>query len=80
MVGNKQDLATQEAIDPTEARDWARNIGGCYFQTSAKENTGVEQVFTSIAELVLCQARTRPDNIRLDDSTLPPLRKGKCCK
>jgi len=80
VVGNKEDLAPLEAVDPLEARNWTRDIGGCFFKTSAKENLGVEQVFTSVSEQLLMQARSRPANIRLDESALQPLRKGRCCQ
>lgn len=80
MVGNKQDLETLEAVDPIEARDWTRNIGGCFFKTSAKDNIGVEQLFTSLSEQLLLQTRSSSTNIRLDESALQPLRRGRCCQ
>ena len=79
VVGNKQDLVALETVDPIEARDWARDIGGCFFKTSAKDNLGVDQLFNSLSEQLLLQAHSSPSNIRLDESALQPLRKGRCC-
>jgi small GTP-binding protein len=47
LVGNKSDL--ERAVTREEAQDLAREYGIPYFETSAKDGTNVESVFTALA-------------------------------
>ncbi|XP_015607576.1 ras-related protein RabJ isoform X2 [Cephus cinctus] len=49
LVGNKSDLENQRKVDPEEGRKYAVNIGATYYETSALQNEGIEQVFLAIA-------------------------------
>lgn len=53
LVGNKLDEPTRRVVSETEAKRFADSIKINYFETSAKENLNVEQMFQCITELVL---------------------------
>ncbi|XP_064080931.1 ras-related protein Rab-21-like isoform X2 [Macrobrachium nipponense] len=50
LVGNKKDLHEQRKVDKTAAQQYASSIGATYIETSALDNTGVEDVFSILAE------------------------------
>lgn len=49
LVGNKCDLIEKRCVSREEAFLYASSIGGQYFETSAVNDQGVEQVFVSTA-------------------------------
>lgn len=53
LVGNKIDEPVRRVVSEVEARNFATSIGIRYFETSAKENLNVEQMFHSLTENVL---------------------------
>jgi len=70
IVGNKTDLG---GLDRETAVDWCSKQGQCglpYFETSAKDGTGVEEVFTMLAERVLHNMAEEEDE---DTAVYPPL-------
>ena len=51
IVGNKCDLTEQRAVSKEEAEEFTYRHGGmAYIETSAKNGTGVLQLFTKVAE------------------------------
>uniref|UniRef100_U5EU60 Putative rabx1 n=1 Tax=Corethrella appendiculata TaxID=1370023 RepID=U5EU60_9DIPT len=49
LVGNKLDLDEKRAVSREEASLYASSIGSSYFETSALQDQGIEQVFITIA-------------------------------
>ncbi|XP_077521215.1 uncharacterized protein LOC144132590 isoform X3 [Amblyomma americanum] len=49
LVGNKTDLATQRVVDYATGKAFADLLGMTYIETSAKDGTNVEELFTSLA-------------------------------
>ncbi len=49
IASNKSDLLEEEKVEPSEARKYAENIGAILKYTSAKENTGINDIFLEIA-------------------------------
>ena len=49
IVGNKIDLEDRK-VSPEEAQDYARGQGLQYFEVSAKQNVGVDELFRDLAE------------------------------
>ncbi|KAK6104557.1 Ras family protein [Brugia pahangi] len=45
IIGNKMDLERNRNVNTDEAIGYAKSIGAKYFETSAKDNIGVTQVF-----------------------------------
>jgi Ras-related protein Rab-5C len=85
LVGNKTDLKDKRKVDSDEAREFARENNMLYFETSAKEGTGVEKVFQEVAKKVPRQAQTkRADVVPLrgpENNTTNETKKtsSKCC-
>eukprot|EP00126_Sphaerothecum_destruens_P006358 Sdes_comp19322_c0_seq2m10476 len=51
LVGNKCDLSENRQVSHEEANEKAKSWNNCrYFETSAKENINVEEVFQEIVE------------------------------
>ena len=64
IAANKCDL--EAVVDSQTARNWADSIGAFYRQTSTKNNTGVEDLFTALAldiRPVICSFET---GVKLD--------------
>lgn len=53
LVGNKLDLEAKRAVSRAEGQALADEFGFRFVETSAKDNTNVEEVFTTIARDVL---------------------------
>ncbi|XP_071445744.1 uncharacterized protein RabX1 [Hetaerina americana] len=49
VVGNKVDLASQRKVSRDEAFQYATSIGSLYFEASALQDQGIEDVFLSVA-------------------------------
>jgi small GTP-binding protein len=62
VCGNKEDLVTDEAISPDEAKEYAKSIGGFYRKISAKNNQGIEGVFKEIAHRIYTDIDAEPAN------------------
>ncbi|PVU92327.1 hypothetical protein BB561_003900 [Smittium simulii] len=52
LVGNKCDLSESRAVDYTQAKEFADQIGIPYLETSAKDSTNVEQAFLTMAKQI----------------------------
>lgn len=62
LAGNKKDLEDQREASTQEGRDLAKKWGCPFFETSAKEQTGVEEIFHSLVremERIPCQTYRR---------------------
>merc|ERR1712156_541942 len=61
-LGNKSDLAkTKRQVADAKARSWCKNKNDIpFFETSAKDNTNVEQAFQTVARNALKQESSQP--------------------
>ena len=50
IIANKADLIESENVDEKEARKYAESINAIFARTSAKDNTGVDDLFLEIAK------------------------------
>jgi len=64
LVGNKCDLADDRKVDEDEARAYAEEEGLLFFETSAKEDVGVREVFAAVAEKLCKVIATKPPRPR----------------
>ena len=75
LVGNKVDLSESRQVDEAEARAYAEEEGLLFFETSAKENVAVADVFEAVAERLskvsAPQRRPQTSGIRLGASGEP---------
>ena len=53
IVGNKLDLYNYKEIEENDPREWAKSIGVMYFETSAKINAGIDDLFEKVAKKIL---------------------------
>ncbi|MEM2329716.1 MAG: GTP-binding protein [Candidatus Jordarchaeales archaeon] len=61
IVGNKIDLSSERKISREEAARLADRLSAPYFESSAKENIMVKDVFTFLASLILRNSLKRND-------------------
>lgn len=50
LVGNKADLVDTRAVAEADAREYAAGAGLLFFETSAKDNVNVAELFDTIAD------------------------------
>lgn len=50
LVGNKVDLADQRQVPEADARSYAAESNLLYFESSAKENVNVVEIFDTVAD------------------------------
>eukprot|EP01018_Ginkgo_biloba_P000971 Gb_11893 [translate_table: standard] len=88
IAANKSDLVRSQRIDLQEGERYAESIGAKHFVTSAKLNTGIEEVFIDIATRALEKRKSSIEGfssipqrkgmiIVEEQPALPP--QSKCC-
>lgn len=60
LVGNKNDDPARKQVETADARRFSEQMGIRLFETSAKENLNVEEMFSSITHMVL---KAKKDNL-----------------
>lgn len=68
IVGNKTDLEKDRNVPVEEALQYSQLVGATYFQTSAKTNCGIEELFLEITQQLL---RAAENERRLNNPTIP---------
>jgi len=53
VVGNKDDMVENEAVSLQEAQEFAYTIGALNMRTSAKHDTGINELFLEISKKIL---------------------------
>jgi GTPase SAR1 family protein len=94
LAGNKLDLAQLRDIETIEAQQYASEIGAIFGETSAKDSSGIRNIFEQIGNTFLgrMEGRNKPDQhydddnspTVLDRNTMPPNNTGSgtgkpCC-
>lgn len=57
IAGNKIDLEEQRTVMEDDALSYAESVGAHYFETSAKTNDNVEEVFVELTRLMVQHAQ-----------------------
>ena len=60
LCANKSDLIDEEKVDEEQARNYAKEINAMFYPTSAKNDSGITDLFLQIAKKY-----TNSDNVRL---------------
>ena len=60
LCGNKSDIIEEEKVDEEEARNYAKEINALFYPTSAKNDSGITDLFLQIAKKY-----TNSDNVKL---------------
>ena len=78
IVGNKSDLENKREISFSEADNYVHSIGKEYFETSASQGKGINEIFYHIMDLAISYDTKEQDNIgnQIDFSIS---NKKKCC-
>lgn len=82
LVGNKVDLVDSRQVPEVDARNYASESSLLYFETSAKNNTNVSNVFEDIADKLPKQAAAAPPmsgGITLSEQPVAQQKKSSCC-
>ncbi|ELU09827.1 hypothetical protein CAPTEDRAFT_21277 [Capitella teleta] len=85
LVGNKDDDPDRKVVLTQDARRFADQMGIQLFETSAKENINVEEMFLAITSLVLRSKKDQQQRIQQQANDTVKLGKGssskkkKCC-
>lgn len=61
VVGNKMDLQTTRQVNARDAEEWSRGADCAHFLASAKDNTGVDEVFAELARRAAQYVSTKAD-------------------
>jgi Ras-related protein Rab-7A len=68
LIGNKIDLADRRQVSNRAAQSWCQKNDETtikYFETSAKDNTGVEEAFLAVAQAALKKKATVEEDVAL---------------
>ena len=90
VAGNKGDMYDREEVNENEAREFAEKIGAFFVITSAKNNTGINDLFMNAANLFIDpnykgtsgeanQSGSTADTIKLDEQEVKREKKKQCC-
>ena len=83
VAGNKCDLYANEQVTEDEAKEFADSIEASFELTSAKSNSGVNDLYKSVAETFLNRGinnkNKEKDDIKLNKKDINSSKKGKCC-
>lgn len=84
LVGTKADLVQKRVVDRRVAEEFAAANGWEFAETSAQNNTGVDQAFSRLSETI--KNASQPHNTQQTDThsvnigrTRPMNQKGSCC-
>ena len=84
-VGNKDDMPDRKVVLTEDAQRFAQQMQIQLFETSAKDNKNVEEMFNAITRQVLAtkkeqkeQASNQEDTVKIGQRHKAP-RKNKCC-
>lgn len=86
IAGNKSDLEKKRAVKEQEAIEYAESVGATHFQTSARANRGLDEVFRDLGERMLLRrkdtkATSTPKQrlVLIDEAPSKPDEKSSCC-
>lgn len=83
LVGNKSDLADQRVVSYQDGKDWADQHNIPFLETSAKNNSNVEQAFLTMARTIKEQMGTTTANnkatVQVQGQGLQQGSAGGCC-
>lgn len=62
IVGNKIDREKDRNVSQAEADEYAKSVGAVHYQTSAKVNKGIEELFLDLSKRMLEQSQKSASN------------------
>lgn len=86
ICGNKSDMEKNRTVDQSTAEQYAASVGAVHFNTSAKLNRGIEEMFFDLCKRMMQQTAakesrqpSRKSVVVVDDSAAKPSGGGGCC-
>ena len=70
VVGNKSDLSDERVVETSTAQEYWDNEGMGYIETSARDNTNVEDAFRSLATAALKRQADMQRNLDESQATM----------
>eukprot|EP01097_Dermamoeba_algensis_P002516 TRINITY_DN199_c0_g1_i5.p1 TRINITY_DN199_c0_g1~~TRINITY_DN199_c0_g1_i5.p1 ORF type:complete len:202 (+),score=37.91 TRINITY_DN199_c0_g1_i5:98-703(+) len=67
IAGNKLDLEHERRVNVEDAKSYAQSIDAFWTETSAKDNTGIEEMFSSICQQLI-QKKKQSGSLTTDES------------
>lgn len=81
LVGNKIDLVQKRKVPAADAQALADKYGMMYFETSAKDDTNVEQCFFKLAKQIADKMRSeKSTGVDLHETRTGKSTSNKCCQ
>ena len=79
LIGNKSDLIDKRKVSFEEASKYAEQMGFEYIETSAKNNTNIDNVFISMSQNIIkdIPLNNKPNNIKLVPED--KIKNNNCC-
>jgi len=62
IAGNKTDLEKQRHVSLQQAEEYAKSVGASHFNTSAKLNQGIEELFLQLSQQMMVKADDKAKN------------------
>lgn len=62
IAGNKIDLEKQRHVSLQQAEEYAKSVGATHFNTSAKMNQGIEELFLHLSQQMMVKADDKAKN------------------
>ena len=67
LIGNKSDLVKKRKVSEQEAKDYAYSIGAFYYEVSALQDIGIDEIFQAAASSLVKLAREgRNTNMKIN--------------
>ena len=90
LAGNKNDMYEQEEVEENEGKEYAKEVNAIFQKTSAKESTGIEDLFIKIGKKILespgeesniakNEIKEDKKKIKLDKNKIEEKQKKGCC-
>nr|ACO11277.1 Ras-related protein Rab-21 [Caligus rogercresseyi] len=90
IAGNKIDLEDSRQVETGTAEEYAKSVGATHFHTSAKDNTGIDELFLELTRQMISSAgnsksdseSSRSNRIHIFDdssSSSSSSSKSRCC-
>ena len=83
VVANKKDLLEKRLISEEEGKKYASEIGALYFETNAKNNKEINQLFKKIVKIYSdldLKTSTNIKHLKSEKRINKRKKKGKCCQ
>mmetsp|Transcript_3845 Transcript_3845/g.6234 ORF Transcript_3845/g.6234 Transcript_3845/m.6234 type:complete len:205 (-) Transcript_3845:42-656(-) len=72
IAGNKKDLEEQRQVKLAKAQEYAESVGAIIYETSAKDNEGIEELFVDVSRRLI-EMNAKKDKSPMDNDKIKRL-------